>query len=200
MTNYDREMTKIIASLDYVPRLILHSCCAPCSTYCITQLSQYFDVTVFFYNPNIDTLEEYNTRLAEQKRLLSQLPTAKNVALIEGKFEPEEYYKTIAGKEDAPERGERCQICYRLRLQKTAEQRGFDYFATTLTLSPLKDAQKINEIGLALQDKYNIKYLPTDFKKREGYKQSIIMSKEYGLYRQQYCGCVFSKKGVKNEL
>ncbi len=200
MTNYDKAMTKIIESLDFVPKLILHSCCAPCSTYCIKELSKYFHVTVFFYNPNIDTLEEYNARLNEQKRFIKEFPTGNKVEFIEGKFIPDEYYKKIAGYEDAPERGDRCALCYRLRLEKTAEQPNFDYFATTLTLSPLKDAKKVNEVGLSLQEEYNIKYLPTDFKKREGYKQSIAMSTEYNLYRQNYCGCKFSKKGDNNGL
>lgn len=197
MINYDKYMLDIINTLDYKPRLLLHSCCAPCSTYCIKELSKHFCVTVFFYNPNIDTELEYNNRLNEQKKFIDQFPTTNKVYFIDGVYTPCDFDKIAKGKEDMSERGERCTLCYKLRLEKTAIEASlgkYDYFATTLTLSPLKDATRLNKIGLQLESEYNIKYLTTDFKKREGYKQSIILSQDYKLYRQDYCGCKYSKK------
>lgn len=197
INNYDKEMQEIIKNLDYKPRLLLHSCCAPCSTYCIKELSKHFYVTVFYYNPNLDTENEYKYRLLEQKRFIKQFPTTNKVDFIDGLYTPCDFEKIAVGRENLPERGQRCTLCYRLRLDKTAiiaKERGHDYFATTLTLSPLKDTERLNEIGKDLQQTYNISYLATDFKKRDGYKQSIILSKEYKLYRQDYCGCIYSKK------
>lgn len=196
MINYDKNMLSIINGLDIKPRLLLHSCCAPCSSYCIKELSKYCYITVFFYNPNMDTEMEYNNRLREQKRFIEQFPSTLKVDFIDGLYTPNDFDNIAKGKENEPEKGERCTLCYRLRLEKTAieAKNNYDYFATTLTLSPLKDATRINEIGAMLQEKYQIKYLPTDFKKREGYKQSIALSQEYKLYRQDYCGCIYSKK------
>lgn len=196
--NYDIKMVETIKKLKYTPKILLHSCCAPCSTYCINELAKYFFVTVFYYNPNIDTEEEYQLRLNEQRRFVSEYKAENTVELLDGAYTPSDFEKIAAGREAMAERGERCTLCYKLRLEKTAieaKKRGYDYFATTLTLSPLKDAEKINIIGKELEKVYNISYLESDFKKREGYKQSIELSKEYNLYRQNYCGCRYSKRG-----
>lgn len=197
--NYQKELDTVISNLaesGKVPTLLLHSCCAPCSSYVLEYLSSYFRITVFYYNPNISTKEEYDLRLQEQKRLISQLPAKYPVDIIEGEYEPESFYEVAKGLEKCPERGERCLKCYRLRLEETAKlakMSGADYFATTLTLSPLKDAKALNDIGEELSEKYNAKYLCSDFKKRGGYLRSIELSKEYGLYRQNFCGCIYSK-------
>ncbi|MBO4558658.1 MAG: epoxyqueuosine reductase QueH [Lachnospiraceae bacterium] len=190
------------------PSVLLHSCCAPCSSTCLEVLTRFCRVTVFYFNPNITSKSEYEYRLNEQKRLIAEMPFEHPVDLIEGRYEPDEFLEMAKGLETAPERGPRCVKCYTLRLKETAltaKERGFDYFATTLTLSPLKPAPVINEIGLSLgaensqETDFGIfipggaAYLPTDFKKNEGYKRSIELSKEYGLYRQNFCGCDFSK-------
>lgn len=194
--NYQNQLDKIIENLgDKVPTLLLHSCCAPCSSYCIEYLSQYFEITVLYYNPNIYPETEYEKRKAEQKRLISEMQTKYPVKMLDCDFESEKFYEMAKGLENCCECGERCFKCYRLRLEKTAQetkQNRFDYFTTTLTISPLKDAQKINEIGYELAEEYNAQWLPSDFKKKEGYKRSIELSKEYNLYRQNYCGCIFS--------
>ncbi len=179
------------------PSLLLHSCCAPCSSYVLEYLSQYFQITVFYYNPNIYPEEEYFRRVAEQKRLIGEMPLPNPVRFLEGRFDPSEYYEAVRGLEQVPEGGERCRACFRLRLDETARltaERGFDYFTTTLTISPLKNAAALNEIGEALASEYGVRWLPSDFKKKNGYKRSIELSAEYDLYRQDYCGCVFSKK------
>lgn len=194
--NYQKELDKIIEKLDDAPSLLLHSCCAPCSSYCIEYLSAFFKITVLYYNPNIYPEAEYEHRKSEQKRLISEMTTRYPVAFLDCDFESERFYEAVRGTESCREGGERCCKCYRLRLGKTAEEARrskFDYFTTTLTISPLKNAQKINEIGKELEDEYGVKFLPSDFKKREGYKRSIELSREYNLYRQNYCGCVFSK-------
>lgn len=195
--NYQKQLDTIIEnSEDKVPSLLLHSCCAPCSSYCIEYLSQYFCITVLYYNPNIYPETEYEKRKSEQKRLIGEMKTKNPVKFLDCDFESEKFYETVKGMEHCREGGERCFKCYRLRLEKTATaaaENDFDYFTTTLTISPLKNAQKINEIGKALSEEYGIQWLPSDFKKREGYKRSIELSKEYNLYRQNYCGCVFSK-------
>ncbi len=195
--NYQKQLDRIIENLgDKVPSLLLHSCCAPCSSYCIEYLSQYFNITVFYYNPNIYPEAEYEKRKAEQKRFISEIKTHYPVKLLDCDFESESFYSAIKGLENAREGGERCFICYGLRLEKTAiqaKENKFDYFTTTLTISPLKNAEKINEIGEKLSQKYNVNFLPSDFKKKEGYKRSIELSREYNLYRQNYCGCVFSQ-------
>lgn len=179
-----------------MPTLLLHSCCAPCSSYCLEYLSQFFSITVFYYNPNIYPESEYRHRVDEQKRLIRQLPAKHEIKFIEGSFDPDEFYSAVKGFEKEKEGGERCFICYRLRLQKAAElasENGFDYFTTTLSISPLKNAAKINEIGEEIAEKVGVRHLPSDFKKKNGYKRSIELSKEYELYRQNYCGCVFSQ-------
>lgn len=195
---FQKNMDKLIAGLSgKTPSLLLHSCCAPCSSYVLEYLSQYFQITVFFYNPNIHPEEEYRKRLENQKKLLLSASYQNSVSLIEGKYDPERFFACVKGLEQLPEGAERCRKCFELRLRETAEKakkRGFEYFATTLTVSPHKSAVVINEIGKEVGGQ---SYIESDFKKREGYKRSIILSKEYGLYRQNYCGCVFSKREVE---
>lgn len=195
--NYQKETDKIIDNLKgVVPRLLLHSCCAPCSSYVIEYLAEYFAITVFYYNPNITNREEYMHRVNEQKRLISEMPVKHKVSFAEGDYSPEEYLSAVQGFEKCKEGGERCRICFNLRLERTAKEAktgNYDFFATTLTVSPLKNPAVINQIGKNTEEKYNIRYLPSDFKKREGYKRSVALSAKYGLYRQNYCGCEFSK-------
>lgn len=215
--NYQKELEKILIELECknenadaditkkVPILLLHSCCAPCSSYVLEYLSQYFQITVYYYNPNISEQEEYEKRVAEQKRLfnkMNEVHAKENVHrtypidIIEGDYAPQRFLEQSKGLEACAEGGVRCFHCYELRLEETAkkaQERKADYFATTLTISPLKNAEKINEIGYRLAAKYQINWLPSDFKKKEGYKQSIELSKEYELYRQNYCGCIYSK-------
>lgn len=195
--NYQKETDSVIESLNgTVPTLLLHSCCAPCSSYTLEYLSRYFSITVFYFNPNISPKAELDKRFAEQKRLIETLPSENKISLICGDYNYDEFLNIARGYESVPEGGERCFRCYRMRLEKTAElakQNGFDYFCTTLSISPLKNSQKINEIGFDVAEKYGVKWLPSDFKKREGYKRSIELSREYDLYRQNFCGCVFSK-------
>lgn len=198
--NYQKELEKLIEGqqkVGRVPRLFLHACCAPCSSYVLEYLSRFFSVTVFFYNPNISPKEEYEKRVAEIRRLISEMEFLHPVSLVEGEYKPEDFYEMAKGLEDVPEGGERCFRCYRLRMEEAArlaEQGGYDYFTTTLSISPLKNAGKINEIGQELSQIYKVEHLPSDFKKKNGYKRSIELSHEYGLYRQNYCGCVFSRK------
>lgn len=200
--NYQKELEKIICrhqEKGEVPRLLLHSCCAPCSSYCLEMLSRYFFVTVLYYNPNIYPPEEIRLRADEQERLIAAMPTEHTVTYVEGHYAPERFYEAVKGHEQDSEGGERCFLCYRLRLEEAAREAkkgGFDYFTTTLSISPLKDARKLNEIGEALGEVYGVAYLPSDFKKKDGYRRSTELSKEYGLYRQNYCGCVFSMKTV----
>ena len=195
--NYQKETDSVIESLNgTVPTLLIHSCCAPCSSYTLEYLSRYFSITVFYFNPNISPKAEFDKRFAEQKRLIETLPSENKISLICGDYNYDEFLNIARGYESVPEGGERCFRCYRMRLEKTAElakQNGFDYFCTTLSISPLKNSQKINEIGFDVAEKYGVKWLPSDFKKREGYKRSIELSREYDLYRQNFCGCVFSK-------
>lgn len=196
--NYQSELDKIIQGLgNDTPSLLLHTCCAPCSSYCIEYLSNYFEITVLYYNPNIYPESEYVYRKSEQIRLIGEMKTKYPVSFIDCDFESGKFYDAVKGLENCREGGERCFECYRLRLEKAAEtasEKGFDFFTTSLTISPLKNAHKINEIGEELANEYNVKFLPSDFKKREGFKRSIKLSKEYNLYRQNYCGCVFSRK------
>lgn len=196
--NYRIEQEKIIKAFEGVPpRLLLHSCCAPCSSAVLEYLSEYMAITVFYFNPNIFPEEEFLHRIAEQKRLISELPCKNPVEFIEHGWQEERFYAAVRGLENIPEGGERCFACYRLRLEETAKlaaEKGFDFFTTTLSISPYKNADKLNEIGEELAEKYGVKHLPSDFKKRDGYKRSIELSAKYGLYRQDYCGCVFSKK------
>lgn len=197
--NFQKELDKIIAkneSAGRLPSLLLHSCCAPCSSYCIEYLSRYFKITVFYYNPNISEEQEYRKRVKEQMRLIASMPVQHPVSFVEGDYHPEEFFTMAKGLEHCPEGGERCFRCYEMRLRAAAlkaKELGADYFATTLSISPLKNAEKINEIGERLSGELGIAYLVSDFKKREGYKRSIELSKEYGLYRQNFCGCAFSK-------
>ena len=198
--NFQKELEKIIEENKkngVVPSLLLHSCCAPCSSYCLEYLSQYFKITVLYYNPNLFPAGEYERRVSEQKKLVSALPAKYPVTLVEMKGEPEEFYSAVKGLEHTGEGGERCFACFRLRLERAAryaKENGFDFFTTTLTISPLKNAQKLNEIGEAVGEKFGVRHLPSDFKKKNGYKRSVELSKVYGLYRQDYCGCVFSKR------
>ena len=198
MRNYQKELDRITEKLrasGEVPKLLLHACCAPCSSYCLEYLSEFFEITVFCYNPNIHPAEEYDHRVAEIRRLISESEYKHPVTVIEGSFEPSDFYSAVKGYEKEREGAERCFICYRLRLEETAKKAkelGFDYFTTTLSISPLKNAEKINEIGEALAEKYGIRHLPSDFKKKHGYKRSIELSREHNLYRQNYCGCVYS--------
>ncbi len=194
--NYQKQLEKILNEIDG-QNLLLHSCCAPCSSYVLSYLSDYFKITVLYYNPNISDESEYNKRKSEQIRLISELPSKYPIEIIDRGYEPEKFFEISKGLEDVPEGGERCFGCYRLRLEKAAEaakELGFDWFCTTLSISPLKNAEKINEIGNELAEKYGVKFLPSDFKKKEGFKRSIELSKKYDLYRQNYCGCVYSKK------
>lgn len=196
--NFQKELENKLEQIQTageVPQILLHSCCAPCSSYCIEYLSQYFEITVFYFNPNISMEEEYYKRVKEQQRFISEFPAKHKVNFIEGDYEPKRFFDAVKGYEKCPEGGERCFICYRLRLEETAKlakSLEYDYFTTTLTISPLKNSAKLNEIGWELGEKYGIPYLLSDFKKREGYKRSIELSKEYELYRQDYCGCVYS--------
>lgn len=198
--NFQKELEAIIEQNrknGVVPSLLLHSCCAPCSSYCLEYLSQYFKITVLYYNPNLFPAGEYERRVSEQKKLVSALPTKYPVTLVEMKGEPEEFYSAVKGLEHIREGGERCFACFRLRLERAAryaKENGFDFFTTTLTISPLKNAQKLNEIGEEAGEKFGVRHLPSDFKKKNGYKRSVELSKVYGLYRQDYCGCVFSKR------
>lgn len=197
--NYQKELDKIISKIEIsenVPTLLLHSCCAPCSSYVLEYLSDYFEITVFYYNPNIYPKEEYEKRVAEQKRLIEKMPVKNKVSFLEKGYDSNEFFQAVKGFENIPEGGERCFKCYRLRLERTAKlaaENGFDYFTTTLSISPYKNALKLNEIAEELGSIYKVKALPADFKKREGYKRSIQLSAEYGLYRQDYCGCIFSR-------
>ncbi|MCH5272869.1 MAG: epoxyqueuosine reductase QueH [Lachnospiraceae bacterium] len=198
--NYQKKTEEIIAKRQEageIPRLLLHSCCAPCSSYVLEYLSEYFEITVLYYNPNISPKTEYEARLAEQKRLIEELPVKHPVAFLAGIYEPEHFYRAAAGLEQCAEGGERCTVCYELRLREAAQaarRGGFDFFTTTLSISPLKDAEKLNTIGRALSEEYGVAYLYSDFKKKNGYKRSIELSAQYHLYRQDYCGCVFSKE------
>ncbi len=197
--NYHKQLEKIISELDLSappPRLLLHSCCAPCSSYCIEFLSQYFSVTVLYFNPNIEP-EEYERRLAEQKRFIKEFPTKYPVSLIEGRYNTQEFYSKINGLENEREGGNRCSECFDLRLHETAKiasEQGFDYFCTTLSISPHKNAAVLNNIGKIKAEKYSVRFLPSDFKKNNGYKRSLELSREYNLYRQNYCGCEYSKR------
>ena len=199
--NYDRLMQETIKNLGSNDKtLLLHSCCAPCSSSVILKLAPFFKLTVFYYNPNIDTDEEYAKRAEEQKHIIS-IYNEENISphiidILEEPYLPDEFYKISEGLEDCPEGGERCMKCYLLRLKKTSERAkkdGFDFFTSTLSVSPLKNAEKLNNIGLSLENE-TCKWLPSDFKKRNGYLDSINLSKKYGLYRQDYCGCKYSKR------
>ena len=204
--DHDARLLKIIEDLDHRPSLLLHSCCAPCSSYCLIQLLDSFDITCFYCNPNITDSEEYEKRLAELIRLAEALndeydPVKRGydpIRVIDAGYDPHHFIQAVrsAGLEDCPEGGKRCEMCFGMRLGRTYEEaaaRGFEYFATTLTISPLKNAQLINSIGYSVAEGGKVSYLPSDFKKRDGYKQSIELSRKYDLYRQNYCGCIYSR-------
>ena len=194
----DREIEKLNGRK---ATLLLHACCAPCSTASLEYLAKYFDITLFFYNPNISSADEFQKRLCELERFVKEAPFAKGIKIISPEYNHGEFLSAAAGLENAKEGGERCEKCFRLRLNKTAEQAGklgFEYFATTLTISPLKNAEKINQCGEDAAVVGNVLYLPTDLKKRERYKRSIELSSEYGLYRQSFCGCEFSQGRAEN--
>lgn len=202
--NYQKELDKLLAQLEKeerVPSLLLHSCCAPCSSYVLEYLGQHFNITVFYYNPNIFPESEYTKRILEQQTLIGQMRVKYPVSFIAGSYDKDRFYEMAKGLEHVKEGGERCLKCYELRLRESAwiaKSGGFDYFTTTLSISPMKNAARLNEIGLRLQEEYGVNYLISDFKKKNGYKRSIELSKEYGLYRQDYCGCEFSVRGGKN--
>lgn len=201
--NYQKVLDEIInknIKENNVPTLLLHSCCAPCSSYVLEYLSNYFKITILYYNPNISPIEEFNKRVEEQKRLISLLDTKYPVSFIEGNYDNDIYETAIRGLENEPERGKRCYVCYELRLRecaKLAKEKGYDYFSTTLSISPYKNSNWLNEIGSKLEKEYQVNYLYADFKKKNGYKRSIELSNIYHLYRQNYCGCIYSKKEVR---
>lgn len=197
--NVQKEMDKLIADNEaqgVVPTLLLQACCAPCSSYVLEYLSNYFKIIILYYNPNISPQSEYDYRLQEEKRLIAELDTKYPVTILDCEYNPDLFFDAVKGLEKEKEGGKRCEVCFELRLRKTAQvcrNIGADYFATTLTISPLKNAELINSIGEKIADEIGVKYLASDFKKKNGYKRSIELSKEFNLYRQNYCGCVFSK-------
>ena len=201
--NYQRQLDETLDGLQKegkIPSLLLHVCCAPCSSYVLEYLSRYFDITVFFYNPNIAPQEEYQKRFEEEKRFLREFPAARAVKLVAWSYEPERFLEMAKGREALPEGGGRCYDCYEMRLRETAAyaaSQGFSYFTTTLSISPYKNAGWLNEIGVRLGEEYGVPYLVSDFKKKSGYQRSIELSKAYGLYRQPYCGCIFSQAAGK---
>jgi predicted adenine nucleotide alpha hydrolase (AANH) superfamily ATPase len=198
-TNFQKELDKLIdrnAQENRVPTLLLHSCCAPCSSYVLEYLSKYFSITDFYYNPNISPEGEYRRRTDDMERFIKEFPVVHEVTFLEGNYDPERFFSEVKGLEQEPEGGERCKVCFRMRLEeaaKIAKELGMDYFATTLTISPMKNAALLNQIGEEVAEIYGVTYLPSDFKKKNGFKRSTELSKEYDLYRQDYCGCVFSK-------
>lgn len=203
--NYQKELDQTLDRLqkeNRVPSLLLHSCCAPCSSYVLEYLSQYFKITVFYYNPNIYPEREYFKRVQEQQYLIGEMNFLHPVSFLEGTYDKDKFYKMAEGMEQFREGGERCFRCYEMRLRETAEKAvegSFDYFTTTLSISPMKNAQKLNEIGCAVGREFGVEYLTSDFKKKNGYKRSVELSGEYGLYRQDYCGCEFSKEQRERE-
>ena len=193
--NYQIELDKIISSLECKPRLLLHACCAPCSSYCLEYLCEYFDITLFYYNPNISTEDEFCKRYGELKRLVKEMGL--DIDVVCPQYSPDEFLDKVKGYESCPEGGDRCSICYALRLKKAceyAEHNNFDYYCSTLSISPHKDVNRLNELGQSLCKNKRVKHLPNDFKKKGGYLRSIELSKQYNLYRQNFCGCVFSKQ------
>jgi len=203
--NYQKELDKLISNLEKegkTPKLLLHSCCAPCSSYVLEYLSNYFEITVFYYNPNIFPESEYTKRILEQQMLIQDMKVKHPVSFLAGSYERDKFYEIAAGLEHLKEGGERCFKCYELRFEeaaKIAQEGEFDYFTTTLSISPMKNAEKLNEIGNKVGAKYGVSYLQSDFKKKNGYKRSIEISKEFGLYRQDYCGCEFSFRDRQKE-
>jgi epoxyqueuosine reductase len=198
--NYQRKLDRLIESFsgaDEPPTLLLHCCCGPCSSYTLEYLSDYFQITAFFYNPNIAPREEYDHRFSEFRRLVSEMHTKYPITIIEGEYHPSVFYEAVRGLEKEPELGKRCFVCYRLRMERAAllaQKFGCDFFTTTLSISPKKNADKINEIGESLSEIYHVKHLPSDFKRKKGYERSIVITREHQIYRQDYCGCVFSMR------
>lgn len=198
--NYQRILDKTLEDLageGRIPSLFLHSCCAPCSSYVLEYLSGYFSITIFYYNPNITSEKEYRLRVEEQKRLIGALPAKNPISFREGAYEPERFFREVRGMEKEPEGGKRCYTCYRMRLEEAAKQArelGMDYFTTTLSISPMKNADWLNQIGEELSKQYRVPYLYSDFKKKGGYQRSIELSREYQLYRQNFCGCIYSRR------
>ena len=198
--NYEKRLQETIARHQRegrVPTVLLHSCCGPCSSYCLEYLSQYFSVTVFYFNPNISPVEEYRLRAAEQERFIREFPAEHPVSFLEGEYDHGRFLAMAKGLEDVPERGVRCHRCYRMRLLETARvarEREFSYFTTTLSISPQKDSQVLNAIGEAVAEETGVDYLYSDFKKKNGYLRSTELSREYGMYRQDFCGCEFSRR------
>lgn len=200
--NYQNRLLDLVKTFDGKPKLLLHSCCGPCSTQVIDFLKDYFIITIYYYNPNIEPYEEYERRKKEEIRFINEYNSKNKIDIIDCDHDNDLFREMSKGLEEVPEGGARCIKCYWLRLDKTAmraKELGYDYFATTLTVSPLKNSQKLNEIGKKLSEKYDIKYLFSDFKKKEGYKHSIEMARQYNLYRQDYCGCIFSKEQREKE-
>lgn len=200
MDNYQKRLEEIINATEEGTTLLLHSCCAPCSSYCLEYLSSHFAITIYYYNPNITEEKEYRKRVEEIQRLIRVLnekqETKYKIAFLEGAYEPQKFLEAVKGYEDCQEGGDRCRICFALRLENAAKvcrEGGFDFFTTTLTISPLKNAELLNDIGKQCGLTHEVKFLPSDFKKKNGYKRSIELSREYDLYRQDYCGCAFSK-------
>ena len=194
--NYNNKMKEIINNMNGVKKLLLHSCCGPCSTACIERLTEYFDITILYYNPNIEPIEEYEKRKQYQIEVINKFKSKNKLDILDCDWENEVYRDYIKGLEREPEGGARCNKCYYLRLDytaKKAKELGYDYFGTTLTVSPYKHSKTINEIGASIEKKYGVNYLYSDFKKEEGYKRSIELAKEFNLYRQDYCGCLYSK-------
>jgi len=204
--NYQKELDKITDALGKngeVPRLLLHSCCAPCSSYVLEYLSAYFEITVYYYNPNIFPPEEYEKRAAEQRDFADRLDVLHKISFLEGDYETDLFYTETRGLEKEPEGGERCSRCFELRLRETAKRAredGFDYFTTTLSISPHKNAEQLNEIGKKISEETGIAYLYSDFKKKNGFKRSVELTAQYGMYRQDYCGCVYSKMEREKSL
>lgn len=204
-TNYNLKMNDIISSLKSAPKILLHSCCGPCSTECITRLTKYFDITVLYYNPNIEPQEEYEKRKQEQIRFIKAFKPINKLDFMDCDYDNASFERMTEGLEKEPEGGKRCHKCYELRLKKTAniaKEKGYDFFGTTLTVSPYKNSQIINEIGEIVSKNVGVEFLYSDFKKEDGYKKSIELSKEYSLYRQNYCGCHYSKDNaiIKEEV
>ena len=199
--NYERVMEETIAALErdgQRPQLLLHACCAPCSSATLERLADHFDVTILYYNPNIAPPEEYHRREAELERFVRDAGyAARGITVVELPYDPQEFYTAVKGLENEPERGERCTVCYRMRLERAAQYaraHGFNWFTTTLSISPVKDPVRLNTIGCELAQQYGLNYLQSEFRKKDGYKRSLALSAEYGLYRQNYCGCIFSKQ------
>lgn len=200
--NYQKELEKELEKLEgETPSLLLHGCCAPCSSYVLEYLSEYFKISLFFYNPNITEEAEYKKRVEEVKRLVSEMNFKNKVEVLEGRYEPKEFFEMARGLEREKEGGSRCHACYELRMREAAAvaaEQGYSYFTTTLSISPHKNAVWINEIGENLSKEYGVNFLYSDFKKKNGFKRSITLSEQYHLYRQNYCGCIYSKNQDKN--